>query len=75
MTQGPEEPGAQRSAGHRSSDEEVIAVALQLLADFDNTPPTHMTPLFYQHGFEELRMITGDLLRILGHDPDAEQPR
>ncbi|NUP58154.1 MAG: hypothetical protein HOQ06_01590 [Pseudarthrobacter sp.] len=55
------------------TDEKVIADALQLLADFDNTPLTQMTPLFYQHGFEELRTTTGDLLRILGHDPDAKQ--
>ena len=46
LTQESEEPGAQRSAGC-GSDEEVIADALQLLADFDNTPLTHMTPLFY----------------------------
>lgn len=40
----------------RGSDDDVIAEALQLLADFDNTPLPHMTPLFYEHGYEELRM-------------------
>lgn len=74
MTQNSEEPDAQRGSAGHGSNEEVIADALQLLAAFDNTPPTDMTPLFYQHGFEELRMITGDLLRILGHDPYAKQP-
>jgi hypothetical protein len=68
----PEEADFQQNPG-RGSDDEVIAEALQLLADFDNTPLPHMTPLFYQHGYEELRMITRDLLRILGHDPDAQK--
>ncbi len=74
MTEKPEEADAQQNPD-RGSDDEVIAEALQLLADFDNTPLSHMTPLFYQHGYEELRMITQDLLRILGHDPDAQNPR
>lgn len=66
--QKPEEAVARQNPG-RGSDDEVIAQALQLLADFDNTPLPHMTPLFYQHAYEELRMITQDLLQILGHDP------
>ncbi|MDQ0616784.1 hypothetical protein [Arthrobacter globiformis] len=51
--------------------EEIIASALQILKDFDSTPVSNMTPLFYQHGFEELNMAVRDLLRLLGHDPDA----
>lgn len=74
MTEKHEEADFQQRSG-RGNDDEVIAEALQLLADFDNTPLSHMTPLFYQHGYEELRMITQDLLRILGHDPDAQKPR
>ena len=74
MTQNPEESDSQQNPG-RGSDDEVIGEALQLLADFDNTPLPHMTPLFYQHAYEELRMVTQDLLRILGHDPDAQKPR
>ena len=59
-------------AGQGAGQErDVIAEALALLAELDNTPLTQMTPLFYQHGFEELRMITAGLLRILGHEPDA----
>lgn len=59
-------------AGSREgSDEEVIGEALQLLHDLDNTPLSEMTPLFYQHGFEQLNMATRDLLRILGRDPDV----
>jgi hypothetical protein len=68
MTRGHEEADRQQDA-NRGSDRDVIAEALRLLAELDNTPLVHMTPLFYQHGFEELRMITGDLLRVLGHDP------
>ncbi|MDP9888644.1 hypothetical protein [Pseudarthrobacter enclensis] len=74
MKQKPGEADFHQNSG-RGSDDEVIAEALQLLADFDNTPLLDMTPLFYQHGYEELRMITRDLLRILGHDPDAQNPR
>lgn len=68
MTRESGETDAEEDARH---GRDVIAEALALLAELDNTPPAQMTPLFYQHGFEELRMITGDLLRILGHDPDA----
>lgn len=68
MTQ---EPDAARSEQGADRLRDVIAEALALLAELDNTPLTQMTPLFYQHGFEELRVVTGDLLRVLGHDPDA----
>lgn len=53
------------------SDREVIEEALRILADLDNTPLSHMTPLYYQHGFEELRMLVQDLLRILGQNLDG----
>jgi hypothetical protein len=66
----PESGGTDAEQG-ASQGRDVIADALALLAELDNTPLNQMTPLFYQHGFEELRMITADLLRILGHDPDA----
>jgi hypothetical protein len=66
----PESGGADAEQG-ADQGRDVIAEALALLSELDNTPLTRMTPLFYQHGIEELRMITGDLLRILGHDLDA----
>lgn len=66
----PESDGTDAEQG-ADQRRDVIAEALALLAELDNTPLTQMTPLFYQHGFEELRMITADLLRILGHDPAA----
>lgn len=47
--------------------EDVVASAIRLLHDLDNTPPSEMTPLFYQHGFEELSLAVRDLLRLLGH--------
>lgn len=68
MTQEPDEADGELGADHGS---DVIAEALALLAELDNTPLTQMTPLFYQHGFEELRIVTGDLLRLLGYDADA----
>ena len=74
MTQKPEEADLHQNPGP-GSDDEVIAEALQLLADFDNTPLPHLTPLFYQHGYEELRRITQDLLRILGRDPGIQKLR
>lgn len=52
-------------------DEAVIREALQMLHELDDTPPQQMTALFYQHWFEQLSMTTRDLLRVLGHDPDA----
>lgn len=52
-------------------DAEIIAQALQMLKELDHTPLTEMSPLFYQHWFEQLNMTTRDLLRILGHDPGA----
>lgn len=55
----------------REHPDEVIEGALQLLRGFDNAPPNEMTPLFYQHGFEELNMAMRDILSLLGHDPDA----
>jgi len=70
MTGNPEPKGSHGQVGS-GSDREVIAEALRLLAELDDTPLTQMTPLFYQHGFEELVMTTRGLLRILGHDPDA----
>lgn len=65
MTQGSEADGL-HSGSMYGSDEELIEEAVGLLAAFDNTPLDQMTPLFYQHGYEELRIITRELLRILG---------
>ena len=50
--------------------EDIIASVVQLLNDFDNTPPSDMTPLFYQHGFEELTLAVRSLLRLLGHQAE-----
>jgi hypothetical protein len=60
-----------RSDPELASDEDVIHEALQMLHELDDTPPQQMTALFYQHWFEQLSMTTRDLLRVLGHDPDA----
>lgn len=65
MTDQPENPDHPQIYGR---DQEVIEEAIRLLADLDDTPVHQMTPLNYQHGFEELRMLVGDLLRILKHN-------
>lgn len=52
------------------NDREIIEEAIRLLAELDDTPLNQMTPLYYQHGFEELRMLVGTLLRILARSPD-----
>jgi hypothetical protein len=53
------------------NDQELIQEAVRMLRELDDTPLRQMTPLFYQHGFEELRLLTRDLLRILGSDAQA----
>lgn len=63
--------GSGRGAVPESGEEEeTIATVVQLLQALDDRPPADMTPLFYQHGFEELNLAVRDLLRLLGHDPD-----
>ena len=69
MGVGPEDTSGH--APHEGSEVEAIQRALQLLRDFDDVPMTELTPMFYQHGFEELSMAMRDLLNLLGHDPDA----
>lgn len=53
------------------NDQEVIEDAERLLRELDSTPQNQMTPLFYQHGYEELRLKVRDLLRMLGSNPKA----
>lgn len=52
------------------TDEALIAEALQMLRQLDDTPPDQMNALFYQHWFEELNLTVRALLRLLGRDPD-----
>jgi hypothetical protein len=61
-------------AQRQETDEETIAEIIELLKDLDNTSPNQMSPLFYQHWFEQLNISIRDLLRILGHDLDASEP-
>jgi hypothetical protein len=42
-----------------------------MIHELDGAGPADMTSLFYQHGYEQLRMSLQNLLRILGRDPDA----
>jgi hypothetical protein len=50
--------------------QEVIKETVRMLPELDDTPLHQMTPLFYQHGYEEPRMMVGDLLRLLGGHPE-----
>ncbi|MHC6232060.1 hypothetical protein ACX5I6_21245 [Arthrobacter sp. MMS24-T111] len=64
-----EEPDIPKRPQIYESDQEVIEEAIRLLAELDDAPLNQMTSLYYQHGFEELRMVVGDLLRILRRNP------
>lgn len=37
----------------------------QLVADFEDVPPSQMTPLFYAHAYWELRLSIDELLNLL----------
>jgi hypothetical protein len=51
------------------NEQKVIEEAARMLRDLDSTPLNQMTPMFYQHGCEELRMMVRDLLRMQGRGP------
>lgn len=70
MAESPEEADPRHDLIY-GSDQEVIEEALRMLRELDSAPPHQMTPLFYQHGYEELRMMVDDLLRILRRGPAA----
>jgi hypothetical protein len=48
-----------------------IAEIRQLLTALDSARPEEMDAGFYQHGYWELYLAVRDLLRSLGHEPDA----
>lgn len=48
----------------------LVLEAVEMIQELDDTGLHEMTPLFYQHGYEQLRMSLRDLLTVLGHDPD-----
>ena len=51
--------------------EAFILETVEMVHELDDTGLHEMTPLFYQHGYEQVRMSLRELLTILGHDPDA----
>lgn len=51
--------------------EGFILETVEMIHQLDDTRLHEMTPLFYQHAYEQVRMSLQDLLKILGHDPDA----
>lgn len=51
--------------------EAFILETVEMIHELDGTVLHEMTPLFYQHGYEQVTMSLREMLRILGHDPDA----
>ena len=51
--------------------EAFILETVEMIHELDDTGLHEMTPFFYQHGYEQVRMSLRDLLTILGHDPDS----
>lgn len=49
----------------------LILETVEMIQELDDTGRQEMTPLFYQHGYEQLRMSLRDLLTVLGYDPDV----
>ena len=50
--------------------EALILETVEVIQELDDTGLHEMSPLFYQHGYEQLRISLRDLLTVLGHDPD-----
>ncbi|MET3952680.1 hypothetical protein [Arthrobacter sp. UYEF36] len=48
----------------------LVLETVEMIQELDDTGLHEMTPLFYQHGYEQLRMSLRDLLTVLGHNPD-----
>jgi hypothetical protein len=59
-----------RPENRLAKDEDIILEIVEMLKALDDTRPDQMTPLFYQHWFEQLNMSIRDLLSILGREAD-----
>ncbi|MGO1381306.1 MAG: hypothetical protein ACTHVU_13610 [Corynebacterium sp.] len=55
--------------------EAIIQETVEMIHELDDTGLHEMTPLFYQHAYEQVRTSLSDLLKILGHDPDVAEGR
>ena len=53
--------------------ETFISETLEFVRQFDRTSLNNMTPLFYQHGYEQAMSSLRELLKILGRDPDVAE--
>ena len=51
--------------------EAFIREAVDMLHELDDTSLNELTPLFYEHGYEQVAHSLRELLNMLGHDPDA----
>lgn len=60
------------------SAEEVIREVSELVKALDDAPLAYLTPLFYEHGYSELRLAVVSLLKVLEEhrgSPSAKVPR
>ena len=51
--------------------EAFILATVEMLHELDGTGLHELTPLFYEHGFEQVAHSLRELLKMLGHDPDS----
>ncbi len=51
--------------------EAFILETVDMLHELDGTSLHELTPLFYEHGYEQVAHSLRELLKMLGHDPDA----
>ena len=51
--------------------EAFILETVEMLHELDGTGLHELTPLFYEHGYEQVAHSLRELLKMLGHDPDA----
>ena len=58
--------------GNRLAEVEAfIFETVEMLHELDDTGLHELTPLFYEHGYEQVAHSLRELLRMLGHDTDA----
>ena len=51
--------------------EAFILETVEMRHELDGTRLHQLTPLFYQHGYEQVAHSLRELLKLLGNDPDA----
>jgi hypothetical protein len=65
-------PGGADWPGNPPAEVEAfILETVDMLHELDGTSLHQLTPLFYQHGYEQVVHSLRELLKLLGNDPDA----